>query len=80
MVWDPHLAKDIQLSGALQLKAARFVSNSYQRTVRVTDIINKLDWESLKGEKLYEKRTLVFKNSFFPRTIPVWNKPPNKNL
>jgi hypothetical protein len=27
--------------------------------------------------KLYAARTLAFKNSFFPRTIPVWNKTPN---
>jgi len=30
--------------------------------------------------KLYAAQTLAFKNSFFPRTIPVWNKTPNSIL
>ena len=27
--------------------------------------------------KHYRARTLIFKNSFFPRTIPVWNRTPD---
>ena len=117
VVWDPHLVKDTHLVETVQRKGARFVSNNYRRTASVTDMINKLGWESLESRrekarlnlmnnivggrvaipleeyitrgstrtrsvnndkfKLYTARTVAFKNSFFPRTIPVWNKTQN---
>jgi len=54
VIWDQHLAKDIQLAEAVQWKAARFVFNNYKHTASVSGMINKLGWESLESRR--EKR------------------------
>ena len=60
VVWDPHLVKDTHLVETVQRKGARFVSNNYRRTASVTDMINKLGWESLESRR--EKARLNLMN------------------
>ena len=116
-IWDPYLAKDINLIEATQRRAARFVCNIYSRRESVTAMTQQLGWDTLqdrrKNSRLhlmhkiidgrvaiphkdyltpassrtrsvtsnklrpYSTRTLVYKNSFFPRTIPDWNRTPD---
>ena len=69
MVWDPHLAKDTQLVETVQRKGARFVSNNYRRTASVTDMINKLGWESLESRR--EKARLNLMNKIVGGRVAI---------
>jgi len=69
VVWDPHLAKDTQLVEVVQWKGARFVSNNYKRTASVTDMINKLGWESLESRR--EKTRLNLMNKIVGSRVAI---------
>ena len=48
-VWSPWLAKDKVQLERVQHRAARYVCNTYSRHSSVTDMLNRLEWESLES-------------------------------
>ena len=47
-IWDPHHHKYIDQLQKVQRRATRFVCNRYYYKASVTDMLNKLAWESLE--------------------------------
>ena len=60
-VWDPHLRKDVNALEGVQRHAARFVTNSYERTSSVTAMLKSLGWESLQGRRRDIRIALMYK-------------------
>ena len=118
-VWSPHCDKDIQCMERVQRRAARFAANCYSRYHSVTDMMQKLNWPTLKQRRNESKlvmmykiihgyvhiqstlplvqsftngvtrghhnkylqpatRTDVYKYSFFPSAIKLWNTLPEE--
>ena len=57
MIWSPHLQNNIYQIEMVQRKAARFVFNDDSRHSSVTDMLNRLNWQSL--EKRRDDLTLL---------------------
>ena len=57
VIWSPHLQNNIYQIEMVQRKAARFVFNDHSRHSSVTDMLNRLNWQSL--EKRRDDLTLL---------------------
>ena len=60
-VWAPGQKGLINSLEAVQRRAARYVCNNHQRTASVTDMMEKLGWDSLEERRLRMKIILLFK-------------------
>ena len=60
-VWDPHLAKDVNLLEAVQKRGARFVKQDYGRISSVTTMLEDLNWKPLKDRRREIRLALLFK-------------------
>ena len=60
-IWDPHHKKYITQLEAIQRRAARFVCNNYDYRASVTEMIDRLNWESLAHRRLISRLTMLFK-------------------
>ena len=116
-VWSPYTERDITKLESVQRQAARFTLGDYKQTSSVTDMINKLQWDSLEQRRLMIQACMfykihygfvdiilpqsiihnarpgrgqhqlryhqllvnldVYKYSFYPRMIPLWNSLPS---
>ena len=68
-IWDPHHHKYIDQLQKVQRRAARFVCNSYYYKASVTDMLNKLAWESLEAST-QGKTCYVLQDSERPHMHP----------
>ncbi len=60
--WDPYLQRDIQKIEAVQRRAARFVTNTYQKTPgTVTNIMANLQWETLEERRQNARLSMFYK-------------------
>ena len=108
-VWSPHTAANINKIEQVQRRAARFVNNDFRRQSSITEMLQKLKWDSLQERRarsqlvmLYKiqyqlvaipdatylvpftrstrghphTRILVYKHSYFPTVIRLWNTLP----
>ena len=50
-VWSPHVATQIDAIEMVQRRAARFVKGNYQWTASVTEMLNSLNWDSLRARR-----------------------------
>ena len=60
-VWSPHCDKDIQCIERVQRRAARFAANCYSRYHSVTDMMQKLNWPTLKQHRNESKLVMMYK-------------------
>ena len=60
-MWDPHLAKDVNLLEAVQKRGARFVKQDYGRKSSVTTMLEDLNWKPLKDRRREIRLALLFK-------------------
>ena len=60
-IWDPHHHKYIDQLQKVQRRAARFVCNSYYYKASVTDMLNKLAWESLEARRRRARLVMFYK-------------------
>ena len=51
VIWSPHLQNNIYQIEIVQRKAARFVFNDHSRHSSVTDMLNRLNWQSLEKQR-----------------------------
>ncbi len=70
-IWDPHHQKYIDQLEAVQRRAARFVYNDYSYQSSVTDMIKKLEWESLKLRRRKARLNIFYKIQHHLVAIPL---------
>ena len=79
-VWSPWLAKDIFELEKIQRRAARYVVNNYDFTNSVTEMIERLGWESLEDRRTKSRLCLFFKIMSEQICIPRNEIIPSDNL
>ena len=60
--WSPHTSKDIRTVESVQRRAARFVSNDYNRTSSVTEMLSSQNWDSLESRRHSNDLIFFYKN------------------
>jgi hypothetical protein len=60
-IWDPHTKSDKSSLDRIQRKAARFVTRTYKRDASVTELLNKLGWQSLEERRAMSRLTFFYK-------------------
>ena len=60
-VWDPNYKKYKNQLESVQIRAARFVQNRYERQAPVTEMVNNLGWDPLELRRLRARLTMLFK-------------------
>ena len=60
-VWDPYTQENIMKIEMVQRRAARYVTNNYNRTASVTDMLNRLEWKTLSHRRHDARLTLFYK-------------------
>ena len=60
-VWSPYTKKNILMIEAVQRRAARFVTNTYNRTSSVTAMLFRLGWPSLEQRREIAKTIMMYK-------------------
>ena len=60
-VWDPHTKSQINQIEKVQRRAARFVSNRYNNTSSVTNMLEKLNWPSLEIRRTRSRLIMFYK-------------------
>ena len=63
--WDPYYKKDVSTLEKVQRKAARFCLQNYNRTASVSDMIAKLEWDTLEKRRKKNRLTLMYKLSHY---------------
>ena len=70
-VWDPHHKKYINEIEMVQRRAARFALNEYDRTSSVTEMLNRLNWESLEHRRRKARLVVFYKIQYFLIAVPI---------
>ena len=60
-VWDPYTQMNINKIEMVQRRAARYVTNSYNHTASVTDMLQRLCWRSLKDRRVDARLCMLYK-------------------
>ena len=60
-VWNPHTQRNINKLEAVQHRAARVVLKDYDRTSRVTSMLQQLTWNTLLERRAKARATLFYK-------------------
>jgi len=61
LVWDPHLAKDINKLENIQRRSARFVKGDYHTTSSVTQMLQELGWQDLQSRRRDLRLAVLYK-------------------
>ena len=68
VVWDPHQQYLINNIEMVQRRAARWVKHDYRLTSSVSDMINDLQWTTLRKRRMYSR--LIIFNRFLHHDTP----------
>jgi len=60
-VWNPHTTSAIHKIEMVQRRAARYTTSRYHNTSSVTDMLEKLKWESLESRRTKQQLTMMYK-------------------
>ena len=60
-VWDPYQKKYITQLEAIQRRAARYVCSNYDYRASVTEMLQRLQWESLEYRRQRNRLIMLFK-------------------
>ena len=63
LVWSPWLTKSKVQLERVQCQAARYVCNTYSRHSSVTDMLNRLEWESLESHRTTMHLCMCYKHT-----------------
>ena len=70
-VWSPYTNKNITLLESVQRRAARFVTNTYDRMSSVTSLLQELGWPSLYQRRKIAKAIMLYKILHNMVAIPI---------
>ena len=59
--WDPYFTTDINTLERVQRRAARFTVGNYSREASVTEMMKKLDWDTLENRRRAHRLTCLYK-------------------
>jgi hypothetical protein len=78
--WDPGSVGRIKQVEAVQRKAARFTTNTWDRQRSVTNLLQELNWRSLQERRLIRRLTLMYQahHNLTAITIPPYIRPPTR--
>ena len=91
VAWKPDKQNNIDTLEVIQRNAARFTLNDHRRKISTTELINKLDWETLETWRIQHQLTFCYKikqnliNTKLPQHIIIpcsctQNSNPNKYI
>ena len=60
-VWDPYQKELINKIENIQKKAARFTTNTYDKTTSITQLIKDLNWDTLQNRRTANRLTILHK-------------------
>ena len=60
-LWDPHLIKDIDSLERIQRRAARWITNTYDRSTSVTVLLQELKLEPLEERRCVSRLAFLYK-------------------
>ena len=60
-IWNPYQNDQIYKLEMVQRRAARYTTNRYHNTSSVSDILDYLEWESLKSRRTKAQLTMMYK-------------------
>lgn len=60
-VWDPSTAKNVSKLEAVQRRAARYVHKEYDPSVRVTPMLDALEWPTLQRRRKEAKAAMMYR-------------------
>ena len=72
-VWDPHLQKHCHKLDMVQRRGSRFVMADYRYTSSPSEMISKLQWQSLPVRRQAARLTLLYKAIQGTACIPIDN-------
>ena len=77
VVWAPHTRCDIDRLGAVQRRAARFVTSDYNRTSSVNVTLDNLNWSTLISRRQTSRLCLLYKiiHNLVDITLPNYITP-----
>jgi hypothetical protein len=80
-VWDPYLSKHIDQVERVQRKAARYVSNNYDRNSSTSEIIQQMGWPSLLERRFIQRHSLMYKivNKEIGLPVPTYIEKPSRS-
>ena len=70
-VWDPHQKELINKIENVQKKAARFTTNTYDKTTSITQLIKDLNWDTLQNRRTANRLTILHKARQDQLALPV---------
>ena len=60
-IWDPYTKKNINAIEMIQRRAARYVTNRYERYASVTEMLKELQWDSLEERRRRQQLVMFYK-------------------
>ena len=72
-VWDPHQKDLISKIELIQKRAARFTTNTYDRTTSITHLIKDLNWDTLQNRRTANRLGILHKARQGLLALPVEN-------
>ena len=72
-VWDPYQKELINKIENIQKKAARFTTNTYDKTTSITQLIKDLIWDTLQNRGTANRLTILHKARQGHLALPVEN-------
>ena len=72
-VWDPHQKELINKIENIQKKAARFTTNTYDKTTSITQLIKDLNWDTLQNRRTANRLTILHKAKQGCLALPLEN-------
>ena len=69
-VWSPHTAANINKIEQVQRRAARFVNNDFRRQSSITEMLQKLKWDSLQDRRARSQLVMLYKIQYQLVAIP----------
>ncbi|XP_072036959.1 uncharacterized protein [Amphiura filiformis] len=79
--WSPYASGQVNSLESVQRQAARFVTNNYERTASVTEMLQDLQWDSLSTRRLLQQCSMFYKIKYglvnipFPSFVIPSNRP-----
>ena len=72
-IWDPYTKHNIDKIEKIQRRASRFVTRTYEQKASVTELLDKLKWDTLEKRRKNQRLSLLYKIHNNTLTVPSEN-------